>query len=183
MAIAIDIEKSIKSELKTIVRELVDSYDLYGIEYDLDIDQERGEIGIVMDIYTDKVMEISEYCSIDIEQLEYISDIEIPDHVNDIDDIDDPELREKVEKLVDELYDQCIDDTLSEINENAIYIDMRIESDLVEIYSEPITCDGDYCKTGGQLTIVIKSLDYSDIQYALYIIKNAIKLYLDLHFN
>jgi len=173
------IEKNVKSELNSLVNELVDDYDLYNIEYEIVINEEQKEINIEIDIYTDKYMEISEYCNVSIDDVVNVYDIEIPE-VEYVEDINDPELRERIEKLIDQLHNDCVDEVLNEVNERALRSDLSIESDLIDVSSMPLLCDGDYCKVGGKLMIRIKSLDYADIQYSLHILKNIMKLWLEL---
>ncbi len=143
------------------LREIANEISYY--EYDVDYNVSVGDrdISVYIRIYT-KFMEISEECS------EYVSE-----YASDKEIDNDEEL--------EELYNGCVEDLMSEINSNyAIYNEITVITDKVDIFTYPLECNEDYCSVGGEIVVRIKSLDYADVQHVLHYLKDIVKLYVEL---
>ncbi|MEM4767456.1 MAG: hypothetical protein QXN51_05155 [Ignisphaera sp.] len=161
----IDLEKKIyriiDDKLIELKRKVYDHE--YTIEWDRWISTIDGNYYVKIEIsIITKFMEISEYCSSNIEELE----------------IEEKELEEKE---IEELYNECMENLLDEINSDyALRNIMSLISDKYEIKSYPIYCDSDYCKVGGGIEIVIKSIDIADIQRLMYYLEDILTLFIEL---
>ncbi|MEM2388618.1 MAG: hypothetical protein QW215_00085 [Ignisphaera sp.] len=106
------------------------------------------------------IMEISEYCS-------NVSDSDIED--------------ENIEEKLEELYNECIENTLDEINNDfALRNTLNLVTDRYEIKTYPVYCDSDYCRVGGEIDITIKSIDIVDIKRLMYYLEYIITLFIEL---
>ncbi|MEM1724624.1 MAG: hypothetical protein QXW71_02455 [Thermoplasmata archaeon] len=81
---------------------------------------------------------------------------------------------------LEELYNECIENTLDEINSNALRNKLYLVTDTYEIKTYPLYCDSDYCQVGGVMEITIKSIDIPDIKRLMHYLEYIITLFIEL---